>query len=129
MKIPWSLLLAGISIFNLGCGGTATTMDPCTVVGLNVIPASATANHAAAPPANSQTFGASTKFAGVCGAGTAIPPIANWTVTDPSVHLSPAQGTTTTTAICTAALPSPVTITATSADANKFTGTAALTCN
>jgi hypothetical protein len=126
MRILLSLLLAGILISTVGCGGH--TMDPCTVVGLNVGPASATVNHAAAPPANGQTFAASSRFFGVCGSATAIPPNANWSVSDPSVHLSATQGSSTT-ATCTAALASPVTVTAISADSHMFTGTATLTCN
>jgi len=130
MRIFLSLLLAGILI-TLGCGGHTIPMDPCTVVGLNVTPASATANHAAAAPANTASFGASSKFAGVCGSATAVLPVANWSVTDPSVHLSPAQGTSTT-ATCTAALAGPVTVTGTNAtpvNGQTFTGTATLTCN
>ena len=127
MRIFLSLLLAGIVISTIGCGGH-TMMDPCTVVGLNVGPGSATVNHTAAPPANGQSFFANPKFFSVCGAATAVPLNSNWTASDPSVHLSPAQGGTTT-ATCTAALASPATITAISADANKFTGTATLTCN
>jgi hypothetical protein len=131
VRIFLSFLLAGILISTLGCGGHTIPMDPCTVVGLIVTPASATANHAAAPPANAASFGASSKFAGVCGSATAVPPIANWAVTDPSVHLSPAQGSTTT-ATCTAALASPVTVTGTNAtpvNGQTFMGTATLTCN
>jgi len=130
VRLFLSLLLAGILI-TLGCGGHTIPMDPCTVVGLNIIPASATANHAAAAPANAASFGASAKFAGVCGAGTAIPPIANWSVSDPSVHISLTQGSSTT-ATCTAALAGPVTVTGTNAtpiNGQTFTGTATLTCN
>ena len=65
MKTFLSVLLAGVLISTLGCGGRTLMMDPCTVVGLNVIPATATVNHAAAPPANSEMFGTSPKFLGV----------------------------------------------------------------
>jgi len=127
MKILFSFLLTAILISILGCGGR-TMMDPCTVVGLNVGPSSATVNHAAAPPANGQVFGVTSKFLGVCPSATAIPPNANWTVSDPSVHLSATQGSSTT-ATCTAALASSVTVTATSTDGRMLTGTATLTCN
>ncbi|HLK06322.1 MAG TPA: hypothetical protein VKV30_00205 [Candidatus Angelobacter sp.] len=128
MKIFLSLLPAGMLIFALGCGGHTTTTSGCTVVGLIVGPSAATVNHAASPPGNAQTFAAGSRFLGVCPSATAIPPNANWSVSDPSVHLSAAQGSSTT-ATCTGALASPVTVTATSTDGNLFMGTAALTCN
>lgn len=127
MRIFLSLLLAGIVISTIGCGGH-TMMDPCTVVGLNVGPASATVNHTAAPPANGQIFGVTSRFSGVCPAATAIPPTANWTVSDPSIHFSATQGSSVT-ATCTAALASPATVTATLVGNNMVTGTATLTCN
>ncbi len=127
MKVLLSIPVAAIFISSLGCGGSIMS-DPCTVVGLNISPPTATVNHAAAPPANSQSFGANPRFSGVCGAGTAVQINSNWTVNDPSVHLSATQGTTVT-ATCTAAVGSPVTVTATSADGRMLTGQAMLTCN
>ena len=127
MKAFLFILLAAILISTLGCGGRTTT-DPCTVVGLNIAPPTATVNHAAAPPANGEVFVANPRFLSVCGSATAIPVNSNWIVSDPSVHLSATQGTTVT-ATCTAALASPVTVTATSADGRMLTGQAMLTCN
>ncbi|HEU5415000.1 MAG TPA: hypothetical protein VFW31_14625 [Candidatus Angelobacter sp.] len=103
----------------------------CGPLGLNVGPASATADHAATAPGNSQNFSASFQFNGNagCPAGqTAALVNSNWTTNDPSVHLSAAQGTQVV-ATYTAALANPVTVTATPANGQMFTGRAMLTCN
>jgi hypothetical protein len=104
-----------------GCGGNGVVR--CQLFGLNVTPSTATANHAAAVPGNSQVFSASD----LCGATGALIS-SNWTASDPSIHLS-ASPTTQVTATCTAALTNPVTITATAADGSMKTGQASLTCN
>ncbi|HZQ94327.1 MAG TPA: hypothetical protein VFA67_04910 [Candidatus Sulfotelmatobacter sp.] len=52
----------------------------------------------------------------------------NWTVSDPSVHLSSSPATQLT-ATCTAAVSKPVAITAAPANGEKFIGQASLTCN
>jgi hypothetical protein len=103
-----------------GCGGNSSVT--CNVAGLNVTPATATANHAAAAPGNSQVFSASTR----CGAGALVS--SNWMASDPSVHLS-SSPTSMVTATCTAAVTSPVTVTATAADGSMQSGQASLTCN
>jgi len=128
MKALLSIPLAAILISSLGCGGSI--MSNCGPVGLNVGPATATVSHAAAVPGNSQTFSASFQFrvTSGCAAITAALVNSNWTVSDPSVHLSATQGTMVT-ATCTATLASPATVTATPADGEMFTGKAALTCN
>lgn len=128
MKVLLSIPVAAILICSLGCGGSLSST--CGPVGLNVGPAAATVNHAATPPGNTQTFSASFQFSGApgCPAVTAALVNSNWTVSDPSVHLSATQGTMVT-ATCTAALGSPATVTATPADGEMFTGKAALTCN
>lgn len=128
MKFFLSLLLAGIVISSVGCGGS--TMPSCGAAGILISPPTATVNHAASPPGNSESFVASPKFPIIpgCPAITAAPINSNWSVSDPSVHLSATQGTTIT-ATCTAALTNPATVTATSADSQMLTGTAALTCN
>lgn len=125
-------LLAGVSLgasllATIGCGGQGSD---CGVSGLNVLPSIATADHVAAPPGNGQTFSASFQFknnAG-CPAVTAALVNSNWTASDPSVHLS-SSPTTMVTATCTAAVATPVNITATPADGQMFTGRGSLTCN
>ncbi len=105
-------------------------MPNCGVVGLNVTPSSMTINHAAAPPGNGQTFSTSFQFANNpgCPAVTAALVTSNWIVSDPSVHLSASQGSMVA-ATCTAALAGSVTVTATPADGEMFTGKATLMCN
>jgi hypothetical protein len=84
----------------------------------------------AAAPGNSQTFSASfqVKNNPGCPAVTAALVNSNWTVSDPSVHLSSSPNTHVT-ATCAAAVSNPVAITATPADGEMFTGQASLTCN
>lgn len=108
--------------------GTAYAGD-CRVTGLNVAPPSATADHAAAAPANGQVFTASNHFtgSGPCSQNAAMMVNANWTVSDPSVHLSATQGNHVT-ATCTAVLAKPVTIKAIALSNPKLTGQAMLTC-
>ncbi|HEY2168033.1 MAG TPA: hypothetical protein VGJ30_00285, partial [Candidatus Angelobacter sp.] len=83
-----------------------------------------------APPANSQMFSASFQFSNNpgCPAITAALVNSNWTVSDPSVHLSSPQATQVT-ATCTATVTTPVSITATPVSGEMFTGHASLTCN
>jgi len=110
-----------------GCGSSSSTN--CTVTALNVTPATATADHTAAAPGNSQQFAASNLFTGngVCTANASAPVSSNWTVSDPSVHLSAAQGPTVT-ATCTAALASPAAIHAVAVNNPSLAGQASLSC-
>ncbi|HET7873610.1 MAG TPA: hypothetical protein VFL42_13920 [Terriglobales bacterium] len=116
-------MLLGAPIFISGCGSSG-----CRVVGVRVAPPTATANHTAAAPDNGATFVASTLFGdGVCAVNASTLVSSNWTVSDPSVHLSAIQGPQVT-ATCTAALANPATITATAATGQMLTGQASLTC-
>jgi len=125
-KILLALLLSAV-VSTIGCGGGS---PDCGVNGLNVGPSAATVNHAATPPGNGQVFSASFQFKNSpgCPAITAALVNSNWTVSDPSVHLSSPQATQVT-ATCTAAVATPVTITATPVSGEMFTGKASLTCN
>jgi hypothetical protein len=116
----------GVSLLlSMGCGGSG-----CRISGLNVVPSTATVNHAAAAPGNSQVFNAAFTTSGDCrGVGTLVAPNANWTASDPSVHLFPSTPSTQMTATCTAAVVGPVAIKATSNDSQMLTAQAALTCN
>ena len=127
-KILVAVLLSAPLVSTMGCGGTGS--PDCGVIGLNIGPSAATVDHAAAPPGNSQTFSATFQFKNSpgCPAVTAALVNSNWTVSDPSVRLSASQATQVT-ATCTAAVASPVTITATPASGEMFTGKASLTCN
>lgn len=127
-KLPFAIALSMAFVSIIGCGGTSS--PDCGVSGLNVTPASATVNHVAAPPGNSQVFSASFQFKNNpgCPAVTAALVNSNWAASDPSVQLSAPQ-TTQVTATCTTAAATPVTITATPVSGGTFTGKASLTCN
>lgn len=116
-------LIAVVQITACGNG------SDCGANGIAVGPQAATVNHTAAPPGNSQTFSASFTFKNGpgCPAITAALVNSNWAASDPSVQLS-ASPTTQVTATCTAAVASPVTITAHQVGGNQFTGMATLTC-
>jgi len=118
------VFLGVLLLATMGCGGRC-----CAGIGLNVTPATATANHTAAAPGNSQAFSATTLFGDCngtpCTKNAAALIKADWTVSDPSVHLS--SSAFTETATCPAAVTGPVTVTATSTDG--LTGQASLTCN
>ena len=124
LAVPLSMVL----VSTIGCGGASSS--DCGPNGLNVGPSAAAVNHAAAPPGNSQVFSASFQFKANpgCPAITAALVNSNWTASDPSVHLSAPQATQVT-ATCTAAVATPVTITATPVSGEMFTGKASLTCN
>lgn len=126
-KMLFVLLLSAVLGLTIGCGGGS---PDCGVNGLNVGPTAATVNHAGTPPSNSQVFSASFQFKNSpgCPAITAALVNSNWTVSDPSVHLSAPQATQVT-ATCTAAVATPVTIAATQVGGQMFTGNASLTCN
>src|SRR5262249_43629054 len=85
-KIFPSVLMLALVFQAAGCGDSSS--QNCNVAGINVGPNTATANHTAAPPANSQTFSASVRFAGLCIAATAALVNSNWSASDPSVQLS-----------------------------------------
>jgi len=127
-KLLLVVLLSMVLAFTIGCGGVSS--PDCGPNGLNVGPSSATVNHAAAAPGNGQVFSASFQFKNSpgCPAITAALVNSNWTVSDPSVQLSTPQATQVT-ATCTAAVTTPVTITASQVGGQMFTGKASLTCN
>lgn len=120
------LFCASFIIFT---GSANASASDCRLTSLNVAPPSATADHAAATPANGQVFTASNHFtgSGPCVQNAAMMVNANWTVSDPSVHLSATQGNHVT-ATCTAAVAEPVTIKATAVSDPKLTGQSSLTC-
>ena len=133
-RAGWRQLLAlplVISAAWAGCGGGDPPCSP--IPGVRVSPQSATVDHQAAPPGNSQKFLAF----GVASAGCVVP-LSNllnvtWSVSDTTnVSISNANDATFGTATCLGATSGPATITATLlASANNgqsVSGTAALTC-
>lgn len=120
-------LLSAALLTCAGCGGSSS--NNCKLTALNVTPPSMTVNHAAAPPANSQSFNSSGLLTGngVCTGNTAVLISSNWTASDPSIQLS-ASPATQVTATCTAALANPATIRAVAVSDQTLTGQASLTC-
>lgn len=122
-RVFLGVIFCAAILFMAGCGSTS-----CQTVGLNVTPQSATVDHTAAAPANGQVFSATPGFsAGCAGVATAALASSNWAASDPTVKLSSTLGPQVT-ATCTTVLPSPVTITATSATGQALTGQASLVC-
>jgi hypothetical protein len=114
------------------CGGN-TTGSQCNVLSINVSPATATADHIAAPPGNTQHFDA---FIG------SVPPgcffitgnlfEAVWSVSDTAnVSVSNTRDSTRGNATCKGATAGAATVTATftNGDGSKVSNTSALTCN
>ena len=120
----------------MGCGGSSgDPSDPCSPIpGLRITPQTATIDHNAAPPGNSEHFFA---FA-VASPGCAVPLVnltnVSWSVSNKNdVTISNTQGMTFGNATCVSASSAPITVTATlpaSANPGKaVSGTASLTCN
>lgn len=126
------LALSTLGCFAIsGCGGNTTTTG-CKILAINVSPATATADHAAAPPGNTQHFDAFiAKVPPGCAFITGNIFDAVWSVSDPvNVSVSntdPTRGTAT----CKAATAGAATVTATAdaGDGTRVTNTASLTCN
>jgi hypothetical protein len=114
------------------CGGT-TSNDPCKILSINVSPSSATVDHKAPPPGNTQHFDAFIgKVPPGCSFITGNIFDATWTVSDSTnVSISNAQDSTRGNATCKGATAGAVTVTATKteSDGSKVSNTASLTCN
>ena len=68
-----------ILLITVGCGGSGS--GTCQPVGINVSPSTATADHAAAAPGNSQVFSATEELGGggACPSATGALINSNWT--------------------------------------------------
>ena len=135
MRLQQSLLLlSALGCFAIsGCGGQTSSSSSCQILAINVSPATATVDHAAAPPANTQHFDAFiAKAPPGCAFITGNVFDAVWSVSDPvNVSISNAQDATRGTATCKAATAGAVTVTATKSQSGgpNVTNTASLTCN
>jgi hypothetical protein len=126
------LVLSTLCCFAIsGCGGNTT--PSCKILAINVFPATATVDHAAVPPGNTQHFDAFiAKVPPGCEFLTGNIFDAVWSVSDPvNVSISNAQDATRGTATCKAATAGAVTVTATKSqsDGSSVSNTASLTCN
>jgi hypothetical protein len=114
-----------------GCGGSAN--NGCFIQSINVSPGSATVDHTAAPPGNTQQFAA---FAASVPQGCEVAQsnltTVIWSVSDPvNVSIGATPGPSFGVASCKAATSGAVTITGTlnQADLVPVKATASLTCN
>jgi hypothetical protein len=115
----------------LGCGGKSTTV--CKINSINVSPATATVNHAAAPPANTQHFDAfiASEPSG-CAFILSNLTTATWSVSDTTnISISNVHDATYGTATCNGTTAGAATVTATvpAGDGTNVVNTASLTCN
>ncbi|SRR5579859_1734290 len=115
----------------IGCGGKSAII--CTINSISVSPATATVNHLAAPPGNTQQFSAFQASApSGCSFQLSNLRTATWSVSDPvNVSISNVQDNTYGVATCKNATPGAVTVTATvpAGNGTNVTSTASLTCN
>ena len=123
--------MAVLGLVLAGCGGKSATM--CRINSINVSPATATANHTAAPPANMQHFDAfiSSEPAGCVFIQSNLTN-ATWSVSDTTnVSISNVRDATYGTATCKGATSGAATVTATvpAGDGTNVSNTASLTCN
>ena len=127
------LVLSTLGCFAVSSCGGNTSNDSCKILSINVSPSSATVDHAAAPPGNTQHFDAFIdKVPPGCAFITGNIFDAAWTVSDSTnVSISNAQDSTRGTATCKSATAGAVTVTATKteSDGSKVSNTALLTCN
>lgn len=119
-------VLAVVS-FLASCGGSSLRCGQ--VLQASVDPPTASIDHTAAPPANSQQFTATFNvYEGPGCVLPAIPTTVQWTSSDAvNVSLQPQQGAPEAIATCINSTPVPATITATQTNPHA-TATATLTC-
>jgi len=122
-----SLFLTAIASILLACG-SGVSSSSCQITGLNVSPASGTADHTAIAPGNQVQFGVSAKLPQGCVQNfAALLAMATWTTSDPvnTNIVNPPNGYGLVT--CVGATPQPATITASLGNGN-LSGTATLVC-
>lgn len=127
-------LFAGLCLLcfaTIGCGGKSTVV--CNLTAINVFPKTATVDHTAVAPGNTQHFDA---FAATATPGCFVTlgnlTTASWSVSDnTNVSISNVHDATFGTATCKGATSGAATVTATVpvGDGTNVTNTALLTCN
>lgn len=136
-KIACFVLFLSALAMSVACG----TNTNCALSGVRISPQSATANHNALAPANSQQFTAFPEVPNGCAISQSNLVNATWSVSDPeNVSISNAHDLTYGLATCVNATAGPVTVTATAPTGNttppcpdcpvqvSVSGTASLTC-
>ena len=126
--ISGTMLLTTLALLLSSCGTSVHDCTPTPLV-VTVSPASATADHTAAPPANQVQFAANVS-GGTVPSGCAVPAVAmqlQWAVADTT---DVSFGSTNGLATCVNATSGTTTVTATARQGNaQGSGTATLTCN
>jgi hypothetical protein len=125
-------LVLGLYFFTLtGCGGNSA--PACKLTAINVFPKTATVDHTAVAPGNTQHFDA---FAASASPGCVVAQgnlkIATWSVSDTTnVSISNVHDATYGTATCKGATAGAATVTATvpAGDGTNVVNTASLSCN
>lgn len=127
MRILFFLVTVALALHLSACGSST---DDNTIVSLTISPATATASHSAAAPANTQFFAAFAGYQGGNHPASSLGSGVTWATSD-TVNTS-ITGTGTATVTCLAATPSAVTITATVAiktgSTQTVSGTASMSC-
>jgi hypothetical protein len=130
MKLAIAILLVLLAV--VGCGGSPKSPG-CFITGMNVSPATATVNHVAAAPGNSQQFAAfETSAPDGCAFALSSLQTVTWTVSDTvNASISNTHDATYGVATCIHAAVAPITVTATTPPSNpvQVTAAAPLTCN
>lgn len=132
MRKAATILAAVLPFLVIGCGGSPQGAS-CAITAIHISPATATANHAAASPANSQHFDAFVSSASNgCSIQLSALSNATWTVSDAvNAEIGNQQNVNYGTATCINAAPAPITVTATvpAGNGSNVSATATLTCN
>jgi len=129
-----SLFFLLLVVFGIGCGGKSSPPQvDCTIaLGLDVIPQSGTADHAAAAPGNQVPFfGADSTRPGCIPTPGPLRTDLKWSVSDTvDTKIGNTLNVDYGVATCINATPAPVTVTATGTNrlGATITGTGALTC-
>lgn len=132
-----TVILFMATLWFVGCGGSANSSTACSITTIKVSPGTATVDHAASAPGNTQNFDAfQTAASSGCNFTQASLQNATWSVSDPvnaSISNSHDQlNANYGTATCINAAPAPITITATVPSGNgssNVSSAATLTCN
>jgi hypothetical protein len=121
-----------LTVTIVGCGGKSSN-PVCTLTAINVFPKTATVDHTAVAPGNTQHFDA---FAATSSPGCVVSQnnltTATWSVSDATtISINNVQGASYGTATCKGATTGPAIVMATvpAGDGTNVTNTASLTCN
>lgn len=132
MRKAAAVLATVVCLLVIGCGGSPQNAS-CAITAIHISPATATADHAAASPGNSQHFDAFVSSASNgCSLQLSALTNATWTLSDAvNAEVGNQQNVNYGTATCINAAPAPITVAATvpAGNGSNVNATATLTCN